>query len=1292
MSTAREKNLRRIDACGILDSHWYVQRYPDVPALGVSAAEHYLDVGARLLRDPGPGFDTAFYLKAHRDVAASGMNPLLHYIAYGRKEGRACRPPSDPAPLLRRRVLTGARARIADRKTILVTAHLARRELFGGERSLLDVLEGLAESFNVVVTTPGGSGAYLEALRSHCIQVVAFRCDWWRKSTAPDESAVAQYCGLISEHDVAAVHANTIMLREPLVAARRMGIPGVVHARELISHDRQLCGVIGEAPGKIIQDVMASADWLIANSDATARCFGQGPRTEVVANTVDMQLMDIAPVAAQEDIRVALISNNLPKKGVDDLVAVAALLCKRVPNAKFLLIGPPNDHLRRLQREQADGMLPANIVFAGYREDPAAAVAEADIVLNLSHFKESFGRTVLEAMAARRPVVVYDWGALPELVIDGETGFVVPFRNIDAVADRIAELCDDRARMRAMGEAGRERARALFGKDHYAERLRRVYARVLEPSGSLPARMTLPARNERLTATERTPPRIAYVLWHFPVPSETFVLNELRVLVAQGHDVRVFCRASPYPEFQPDFPIRWERVDSAADLARRLLDSGRTVVHAHFTYPTVTELAWPACELAGIPFTFIAHAQDIFKYDSDAKNQIGRIAHSPLCLKVLVLSRFHRDYVECRGVPAAKIMINPNGIDPELHAGGRDPRRAARRTRKICAVHRFTEKKGLELLIRACRSLGDDGIQLDLYGYGALEPHYRSIIEEEKLDNVFLRGRIDNREQLLAVFREHDLFVCPSVRAPDGDMDGIPTVLMEAMAGGLPVLATAISGIPDLVRDGITGLVCEADPQSIADAVRRYYAASDVDVAAMIEAADALVRRDFDISPLTANLLRLWQQRPIDLMIVSWNNLPQLKEVVRRLRRFTALPFHLIICDNGSDPDVIAYLCELHAAHDDTTIVLNRQNAFVGPGTNLCLAQGRADYAVYVCGKEGFVIDHGWDARLVRYMDDHPDVGLGGTLVYAPNYLHGSQYPSGIPEFPRFRNPQFAQAHPERRFAHVQGGLFAIRRRMFDAIGGFSEAVPHGYTDVEYSYFAESCGWKLGAIPSLRSLFHKTRPGLWSRIDESVAAVHPPKLDDLRLLDRVVRRDVALCNLCGWHGDDFATSGELPACPQCGSVPADRSLFRLLADSTLTFRQLPATGIGVGHALEAIWREQFQGNLIGTDTAVPHARACEGLPEDRSLAFVYLNGVLDGSPADAAVLRKIDQALNGQGVCAIRLADTLCKAGASETPVAPLAADFGFAIEAVRYSSSVLRYDTSPLYVCRRNGSDEPLS
>jgi len=236
-----------------------------------------------------------------------------------------------------------------------------------------------------------------------------------------------------------------------------------------------------------------------------------------------------------------------------------------------------------------------------------------------------------------------------------------------------------------------------------------------------------------------------------------------------------------------------------------------------------------ACEKAGVDFTFIAHAQDIFRYANDARNRIGEIGASPRCLRVLVPSRFHRDYVIARGVPAGKVLINPNGIDPRLYQQAVDPERATRVRRSVCAVHRFTAKKGLESLIRAGKQLERHGIEIHLYGYGELEPAYRSAIAELGLRNVHIHGSVDGREAMLEVFSRHDLFACPSVRAEDGDMDGIPTVLMEAMAAGLPVLSTSLSGIPDLVEDGTTGLVCTPTPEGIAEAILRYYAQAAFD-------------------------------------------------------------------------------------------------------------------------------------------------------------------------------------------------------------------------------------------------------------------------------------------------------------------------------------------------------------------------------------------------------------------------------------------------------------------------------
>lgn len=1299
--TGRASDLAKLEASDLFDAEQYLALYPDVSVLGLRPAEHYLRVGAKLLRNPGDGFDTAYYLANNPDVARSRWNPLLHFLAHGRFEGRSWRPsnPNIPGPdtsnTARERLATkatykeypGLREPCAAAKTVMVCAHASGKHLFGGERSLLDILDGVnAAGYNLVVTTPHGiHGDYLLALQERSTMVVEFRYGWWRSHTPVVEHVVAMFALVIAKHGIDAVHANTIMLREPLLAARRIGIPAVVHVRELIAHDAALLDLIGVAAEGIVEQVVEAADWIIANSEATAESFSKAGAVHVIPNTIDTDAFDIDSPGHEQPLRVGIVSSNLPKKGLLDFIEVADLCRVALPSADFLLIGPDNEHTAKLKLMQKAGTLPASVVFAGYRENPAKAMAEVDVVLNLSHFKESFGRTVLEAMAARRPTIVYDWGALPELVVHGQTGFVVPFRNVAAVVDKLKVLNDDRDGLRAMGEAARQRTLALYGKNHYANRMGKAYKEIFE-SSTAPKVLKLRARDGSAELKPSEPLRIAYFLWHFPVPSETFVLNELRILVAQGHDVEVFCKQSPYKDFKPDFPIRWKTVKDPADLASELLNSGRNMVHSHFTYPTVTEMVWPACEEAKIPFTFIAHAQDIFRYANDEKNRIGLIGQSPWCLRVLVPSRFHRDYVESRGVPADKLMINPNGVDPDLYSEARDNDRAARSRRSICAIHRFTEKKGLEDLIAAGKWLGQDGISIHIHGYGDLEQRFRDHIAEEGLDNVFLHGPVENREAMLQVFREHDLFACPSVRAEDGDMDGIPTVLMEAMASGLPVLATGISGIPDLVRDELTGIVCESGGAAIAHAIKRFYAMPEGQVRAMIEDAQALIERDFNAERLTAALLRLWQRRTLDVMIVSWNNPAQLREVIWRLQKFTSLPIHLIICDNGSDPDTGALLCDAYSEFRNVTLVFNRDNVLVGPGTNICLQHGHSDYAVYVCGKEGFALDYGWEKPLVEFMDANPSVGLGGTLCHSPSYFTGSMYPTGVRLFGQFRNQAYAVENPDRPFAHVQGGLMVIRRAMFEEIGGFSDEVPHDYTDVEYSYYAESRGWSLGQAPGMLALYNKTRPGIFTRLDESIAAIHPPTLEDLPLLDSISARTVRHCNLCHWHGEAFAGAAGHSECPQCGSSPGDRSLYRFLAESTLTYRRLAALGVGVGVAMLPLWRQQFQGAVLSPQEFQKQIVGKRGLGfASRSMKFVYLDLASVGTSMTAADMSEVARLLADDGILVLH---TGPGGEGHAAQVLEHAAAIRLALRhRVRYTSGVGRYDWRPLLVLGREGA-----
>lgn len=1235
-----------LEKSGFFDTDWYLRQYPDVELLGMDPLEHFLWLGGRLLRNPGPKFNSEYYVKTHRDVARKNYNPVLHYIRFGRAEGRRIaevEPPrlAQAEDIVRdgvKRVAGGVAAR-PGRPTVLLCSHVAGKNLFGGERSFIDMLDGLnALDYNVVVTVPGhGNPDYFRTLRKKSLATYVFRYGWWRDGEALNDHAVTDFAQIMSDEGIDVVHTNTIVLREPLVAARRMGVRSIMHVRELIQHDEALLNLIGESAEYIVEWIWENCDHVIANSKATLEGFSRkGNTPSLVYNTADFDdLVKLSPPSSEGPMRVALISSNIPKKGIEDFAEISSIVSRTNPDVRFHLIGPETNHTDALMAKVVDGTLPQSLKMLGYRETPAQAIAEADVILNLSHFQESFGRTVLEGMAAGRPAIVYDYGAPPEFVQEGKTGFIVPLGNTKAVAAHLQRLADDRAQLQQIGQQAKTDAQKRFDPSVYADQMRDAYD-TLNKQDRAPKKQTLSARRD-LTPTPREKMKIAYFSWHFPVPSETFVLNELRLLVAQGHDVKVYCKQCPYPDFKPDFDIEWERVTDADHLADRLSETGRNMVHSHFVYPTVTDMVWPACEKANVQFTFIAHAQDIFRYSNDIKNRVDEVGQSPLCAKVFVPSRFHRQYLAERGVPEHKMMINANGCDVRLYQEGWSEARETRPHRRVVAIHRFTEKKGLVHLIRAGKLLEKENIRIELYGYGDLEDTYREAIEAEDISNVHLCGPVKGREAMLKLYRESDLFACPSVRAQDGDMDGIPTVLMEAMAAGLPVLTTDLSGIPDLVEDNVTGFVSTATPQAIAARIRSFYKLPDIAVETVIRNAYQRIEQDYNTEHLVENLLRVWTGEMVDLLIVSWNNIAEITEVTRRLFENTSLPFHLIICDNGSGPETLTFLLRLHAQHDNVTVILNRENAFVGPGTNICLENGTSEYAIYVCGKEGMTVRYGWEKPFITYMNSHPNIGLAGTLCYSPSYLYGKDYPHAQALFDQFRNKDFAHDNPDRLFCHVQGGFFVMRRTMIDAIGGFSDDVPHNSTDVEFSYYVESCGWELGEVPGMMALYNKTRPGLFHRIDESMGALHPPMLEDLRALDSIASGEVHHCNACGKQSTRFDDLDGAARCPQCGASRRGRSLHRSLAESTLLYRRLPALGVNVPQALSEFWNQQFQGRQIEADSLLEILKT-KGRTDfaDGRLSLVMMNDALGKeAKSDDLLLKEASRLLKTGGSFAL---------------------------------------------------------
>lgn len=232
-------------------------------------------------------------------------------------------------------------------------------------------------------------------------------------------------------------------------------------------------------------------------------------------------------------------------------------------------------------------------------------------------------------------------------------------------------------------------------------------------------------------------------------------------------------------------------------------------VHAHFV-DRAAVIGIVVAALLGCSYSVTAHANDIY-----VKPVLLR-EKATLARFVATCTGFNARYL-AGVVPGARVELVYHGLDPDRFEESADED-----VGRIVSVAQLKEKKGLTYLISACRVLADAGVtfECDIIGEGPLRHELAEQIRTQRLDGrVTLLGPMPHDEVIDRV-RTASLFVLPSVVAKDGDRDGIPNVILEAMALGKPVVSTDISGIGEAVIDGVTGsLVPPGDISALADAI-----------------------------------------------------------------------------------------------------------------------------------------------------------------------------------------------------------------------------------------------------------------------------------------------------------------------------------------------------------------------------------------------------------------------------------------------------------------------------------------
>ena len=401
--------------------------------------------------------------------------------------------------------------------------------------------------------------------------------------------------------------------------------------------------------------------------------------------------------------------------------------------------------------------------------------------------------------------------------------------------------------------------------------------------------------------------KVAYLLSRFPKISETFILREINALQEKGMEIELFPliletqsvvhnEAKPwleklhhYPWLSADIlwtnlrvflqaPIRyvdtWGKMffgnlSNPQFLVRAVLIFPKAVrmsvemrknnvrhVHAHFaTHPALA--AWIIHRIAGISYSVTVHAHDIYVSQTMLKTKMNSASF------IIAISEFNRRFLNQHvGTQInEKIRVVHCGIDAAVYSGNASGLKEDGYF-EIKSIGSLEPYKGARYLIEACALLVERNIPLrcEIIGQGILQSSLQELIRQYKLDEVVFLAGAKTQTQVANALAEADCYVQPSIITETGKMEGIPVAIMEALGSGLPVIASDISGISELVRAGETGyLVKEKNALDLANALEHVYKNMN-EAQAFAKNGQELVVSDYDININAAQVAALFEQ------------------------------------------------------------------------------------------------------------------------------------------------------------------------------------------------------------------------------------------------------------------------------------------------------------------------------------------------------------------------------------------------------------------------------------------------
>jgi L-malate glycosyltransferase len=561
-------------------------------------------------------------------------------------------------------------------------------------------------------------------------------------------------------------------------------------------------------------------DGVVCNSHAAAqRLLARGLAARkliVIPNALpDEAFLETSPALERVPglLRVGMIARmNHPVKNHAGFLRAAARLVPDFPNVEFVLAGdgPLRDDLVRM----ADLLgIAGRVRFLGDRQDIPAVFAALDVSV-LPSFSESLPNAILESMAAGVPVVATRVGANSDVIIDGESGLLVPPNDEEKLVEALGRFLKDPLLRSECGRRAREIAKENFSLDHIRFQFEQVYQEMLSQGGRRAA------MRPRKTKVRDASSRISVAI----------VAASPRWIGGQGvqadllvrhwaDDAAVDVRFIP---IDPELPplLRWvERVPYLRTMVRpffyfRALWSGTRdvdLVHifsaSYWSFLLAPVPAWLISKMRGRKTLLNYHsgeARDHLRHWRTALPVLRRVD------RIVVPSRFLADVFREFGL---ETRVVPNTVD--LQQFSYRPRKSLRPT--LVCTRGFEPYYSVDLVVHAFVEVKNQfpHARLWLVGKGILEQAIRGLVRDLDLTGVEFTGPVPHQE-IARFYDQADIFINASW------LDNMPLSILEAFASGTPVVSTAPEGIRYLIRDGLTGLLCDpGDWHSLAQNVIR---------------------------------------------------------------------------------------------------------------------------------------------------------------------------------------------------------------------------------------------------------------------------------------------------------------------------------------------------------------------------------------------------------------------------------------------------------------------------------------